>query len=65
MSTSIATAIQTLMGRITDKIPADEAMKFSQAALNLAHVAERQAEAERALVDTERMRKESSRLEKK
>ena len=38
MNEKIDTAIGNLTGRITTQVKADEALKFTQAALNLAHV---------------------------
>lgn len=37
MKTEIKSAINLLAGKITEDIKADEALKFTQAALNLAH----------------------------
>lgn len=39
MSEELKKAIELLAQRITEKVPADEALKLSQAALNLAHTA--------------------------
>ena len=36
-SKELTTAIKTLAGKITDNVTADDALKFTQAALNVAH----------------------------
>ena len=38
MSEEIDRAIKILTGKIVQPVPADQALKFTQAALNLAHV---------------------------
>ena len=43
MNTSIESAIKLLAEKITDVVTSDEALKFTQAALNLAHVQATQA----------------------
>jgi len=39
METEMETAIKLLAKKITEEVKADDALKFTQAALNLAHVA--------------------------
>lgn len=38
MKTEVEAAIKLLAGKITQDVKADDALKFTQAALNLAHV---------------------------
>ena len=40
MKKEIETAVELLAKKITDEVTADEALKFTQAALNLAHTAQ-------------------------
>lgn len=38
MKAEVEDAIKVLLAKVTKQMPADEAMKFTQSALNLAHV---------------------------